>query len=104
MKRVYSSQNTLMAGLIKGLLENGGIDCLIKNQILSSGIGELPLNECWPEVWITDDEDFSRATEIVEHALSEPEDTLPSWHCKCGETIEGQFELCWQCGRERPAG
>jgi hypothetical protein len=102
MKRVYSSQNTMMAGLIKGLLENNGIDCLMKNQILSSGIGELPLNECWPEVWISDDDDFDRAMELVEHALSSPENPPSSWRCKCGEEIEGQFELCWHCGNPRP--
>lgn len=103
MKRVYSSQNSMMAGLVKGLLENEGIGCLMKNQILSSGIGELPVNECWPEVWITDDNDYSRATELIEHTLSVADKSFPSWKCRCGEVVEGQFSACWHCGQEKPS-
>lgn len=92
-----------MAGLVKGLLENDGIDCLMKNQILSSGIGELPLNDCWPEVWIIDNDDYDKAADLVNDFLTTDGQRGTSWKCRCGEMIEGQFDACWKCGRERPA-
>ena len=94
----------MMVGLVKGILENDGIDCLLKNQILSSGIGELPLNECWPEVWITNDGDYDKATEIVNNFLAADSGEEKSWRCRCGEQLEGQFDICWRCGRERSSG
>ena len=104
MRRVYSSQNTMMVGLVKGILDNGGIDCLLKNQILSSGMGELPLNECWPEVWVTHDGDYDKATQIINEFLAGDGRKEISWHCSCGELLEGQFEICWRCGQARPSG
>jgi hypothetical protein len=101
MKRVYSSENSLEVGLIKGMLEQDGIDCLMKNQILSGALGEIPSHECWPEIWITNDADFELAMNIVEAALSPSEDSFNSWLCSSGEKIEGQFSACWKCGKDQ---
>ena len=102
MKRVYSSTDPMMVGHIKNILESEGISCLIKNQILSGGMGELPPLECGPEVWIRLDEDLLQSERIVTAALSDSVVDVKSWQCDCGEEIEGQFSACWQCGNERP--
>ncbi|MCH7695262.1 MAG: DUF2007 domain-containing protein [Proteobacteria bacterium] len=102
MKRVYSSEDSMMAGHIKSILEAEGIPCLLKNQILSSAIGELPPHECWPETWVSNDQDYERATKIVTSVLSPAQHSSSPWHCDCGEEIEGQFTACWQCGHQRP--
>ena len=101
MKKVYSSDNAIMAGHIHSLLEANGIDCHLRNMSLSGGIGELPVNECWPEVWVNDDQDFNVADRLIEATLAKAK-IGHDWNCQCGEFIEGQFELCWSCGRERP--
>ncbi len=103
MKKVYSSENSLEVGLIKGMLEQDGIGCLVKNQILAGAMGELPPLECWPELWITDDRDLPLANKIVEAALTTPAEQATPWHCQCGEEIEGQFSACWSCGEEKSA-
>lgn len=99
MKKVYSSDNIIMAGHIHSLLEANGIDCHLRNMNLSGGIGELPINECWPEVWINNEADYTLAKDLITTTLSKAEQR-ESWKCKCGEVIEGQFEVCWSCGYE----
>lgn len=102
MKKVYSSEHPAMTGHVQSLLENTGIECIIKNQYLSGGMGELPINECWPEVWITDDSNFARAMQIVNSVIHDDDHPDTGWQCRCGEQIESQFSACWNCGAERP--
>ena len=100
MKKIYLAENLVDAGLMKGLLENQGIECLVKNQSLAGALGELPPLECWPEIWIADESDYQRAEQIIHNAQA-PAETAGDWPCECGETIEGQFTSCWNCKRER---
>jgi Putative prokaryotic signal transducing protein len=100
VKKVYSSDNFVMAGHIHSLLEANNIDCHLRNMNLTGGIGELPINECWPEVWVNDDSDVTHARQLIETALSIKTEN-EAWRCNCGEQIEGQFELCWACGEEK---
>jgi hypothetical protein len=102
VKKVYSSEHSIMAGHVKSLLENSGIECIDKNQFLSGGKGELPINECWPEVWVTNDADHDRAMEIVNAIINDNQAPAAAWQCNCGEKIEGQFSACWNCGIDRP--
>lgn len=89
-------------GLVQGILEEDGIACLVKNQNLAGAMGEIPLHECWPELWIINDADLPRAEGLVAAMLVPTGVASPSWQCHCGEIIEGQFTACWNCGRERP--
>ena len=52
--------------LLKGLLEQEGIPCLIKNEYLLSAIGDLPPAECYQELWLLGANDYPRAREIYE--------------------------------------
>lgn len=103
MKKIYSAADTILVGHLHNVLENEGIDCWIKNQILSGAIGELPPTECWPEVWLRNDEDYDRAMKIISPIITPPETDQSPWQCHCGEMLEGQFNVCWQCGEQRPA-
>ena len=99
MKLIYTAYNSMLVTNIRNLLEVAGIECEAKNLLLAGGAGDIPLNEVWPELWV-DDSDFERATLIVKEALAD-KSGLPRWQCpKCGEWVEGQFELCWNCGAE----
>ena len=106
MIRVYSTDNLIQAGYIQGLLEARGIECVMRNTTLSSGMGELPLNECWPEVWILDDRDRELAERIIHEALDadneQGDSNRTTWLCDCGEWMESQFDSCWKCGKLRP--
>jgi hypothetical protein len=52
--------------LLKGLLEEEGIPCLIKNESLLIAIGDLPPAECYQQLWLLDAADYARAKEILD--------------------------------------
>ena len=52
--------------LLKGLLQQEGIPCLIKNEYLSIAIGDLPPAECYQELWLLDADDYPQAKEIID--------------------------------------
>lgn len=103
VRKVYGSYNSLIVGSLKDVLERHGIRCLIRNEHLQGAAGELPPIECWPEIWVLEDETYERAREILQATLGGEADPGPSWTCPgCGESIEGQFSACWSCGAARP--
>ena len=97
MKRVFSSHNVVLVHHSRNLLEAEGIETEVRNQYLSSAMGELPPAECQPELWVLDDGDAARAEAI----LRRPRPAGPDWLCECGETSGAQFTQCWRCGRAR---
>jgi len=91
-----------MIGHLKNVLATFGIRCIARNLDLSSAAGELPPIECWPELWVIDDDKVAKAKSILKKTLAPLESVKKSWLCSgCGETIEGQFSECWNCGRDR---
>lgn len=98
MKRVFSSHNAVLVHHSRNLLEAEGIETEVRNQMLSSAMGELPPAECQAEVWVLQDKDAARAMDI----LRRPPPAGPEWHCaSCGETSAPQFTQCWKCGSLR---
>ena len=97
MKRVFSSFNLQLVHHAKNVLAAEGIRAVVKNEILSSAMGELPPAECQAELWVIDERDAARAESI----LSSSNETRPEWTCGCGETLGGQFTQCWSCGAYR---
>ena len=97
MKLVYTSDDYMQAGQIQSLLESNDIPCFMKNETLTGAIGELPLNECWPEIWIRNDNDENKTLKLIDLFINESKLDI-SWICRCGEKIEGQFTECWKCG------
>jgi hypothetical protein len=104
MKRVYCAKDPLMVGHLRNVLALYGIECVTRKLDLNTGAGELPPVECWPELWILDDERFAQAQAVLTKTLAPVKAVKKSWVCwGCGEQIEGQFSECWKCGREPTA-
>lgn len=102
MKKVYCAKDPLMIGHLKNVLATFGIRCITKNLDLSSAAGELPPIECWPELWVVDDENATEAQSILRKTLAPLKSVKKPWICHhCNEQIEGQFSECWKCGRSR---
>ena len=102
MKRIYSSFNLAAVHNARNLLEAEGIRAVVRNELLSSAMGELPPAECQTELWVVRDSEGARAEAVLRSALSAK--SGPPWACaSCGELCEPQFTQCWRCGRDRPA-
>ena len=97
MKKLTTSESLITINHYKNLLTAEGIPAEIRNEHLGSIVGEMPFVETWPELWVINDLDFDRATQLI--ASVEKEGPTTPWKCrKCGEENEGQFAACWNCG------
>ncbi len=97
MKRVFSSYNLVAVHHARNVLDAAGIRAVVRNQYLSSAMGELPPAECQPQLWVLNDDDAARAEEL----LLRGEAPGQPWSCPCGESLGGQFTQCWKCGSYR---
>jgi hypothetical protein len=99
LKRIYSSHNLAAVHHARNLLETAGIGAVVRNEFLSSAMGDLPPAECQAEVWLLNENDLQAAEAVLKNAFS-TQDAEP-WKCACGEACEGQFTQCWRCGAYR---
>jgi hypothetical protein len=97
VKRVFSSFNLQIVHHAKNVLAAEGIRAVVKNELLSSAMGELPPAECQAELWVENESEAGRAEEIL-HSKKPPG---PDWDCGCGERLGAQFTQCWRCGAYR---
>ena len=82
MLRLTQAPNIAIATLWADLLCATGMAASVQRQYLGAAAGHLP----------------------PARALLEELQNLPQrcWRCACGETVEGGFEQCWQCGTLMP--
>jgi hypothetical protein len=100
LKRVFSSFSLAAAHHAKNLLEAEGIRSVVRNEMLSSAMGELPPAECQVEVWVLREGDSERADLVLKGSFSSKHE--PPWSCpSCQERCDGQFTQCWRCGAYR---
>lgn len=100
MKRLVQAPNAAIATLWADMLRQAGIETSVQRYFTGSIAGEIPPDQALPEVWVLDDDEHARATELL-HQLRH----LPhvNWLCAaCGERVDGPFEQCWNCGAMRP--
>ena len=103
MKKLYTAQSPLVISHLKNLLESGGILCTLKNVYLAGAMGELPPIECWPELWVLDDQRYPEARRVLKRVLAPLRPAAKPWRCrKCRTEVDGQFSECWNCGVGRP--
>lgn len=94
MLRLTQAPNLAIATLWADALCNEGIAASVQRQFLAGVAGELPPDQCLPEVWLMHDEQEARARELLFHLQHVPQ---RRWRCGCGELVEGGFEQCWNC-------
>jgi hypothetical protein len=97
MKRILSGNSLPDTTHFKNLLEQSGISCLIKNRELGGGLGDLPVLDCAPELWVLDGRNADRATALIRDSVRPTTNGTP-WRCtRCGAENEPQFGACWGC-------
>ena len=96
MKRVYRAASLLQVAHARNVLIAAGIDAELRNQYLAGALGDLPMLETWPQLWV-DDALEAAALRALKTAEAAP--TGAPWICaQCGEQLEPQFTTCWRCG------
>ena len=96
MKRVFRSASLIEVAHARNVLLMAGIQSELRNQYLGGALGDLPMLETWPALFVEDD-DEAAASRALARAAHAPSGT--SWTCEqCGESAEPQFTHCWRCG------
>ena len=99
MLRLAQAPNIAIAALWVGALQQAGIAASMQRYYLGAAAGELPPDQCLPEVWLIHDEQEALARTFLRELMNRPQ---RRWLCECGETVEGGFEACWNCERPMP--
>ena len=66
MIRVHTSPNAVEIHNLKNVLESRGIECEIRGEFRRVGVGELPVTECWVELWIINEAEERSARRILD--------------------------------------
>lgn len=101
MKRLIQAPNLALATLWADQLSADGMAARVQRAYASGIAGELPPDQCLPEIWIDDDEQYEQARAALRSWQQRPHLV---WACPaCREIVEGPFEQCWNCGAMRPS-
>lgn len=100
MRRLAQAPNLAIATLWLHALREDGIAASVQREYLGAAAGQLPPDQCLPEIWIDDEAQFALARQLLRALQQRPQ---RQWHCRCGEFVEGGFEQCWRCGAMMPA-
>lgn len=98
MKRLCKASSLPDAHILRGVLEQAGIRVHVFNENAQGGVGQLPVNEAFPELWLDDEADFDRAQSVVKEFEEGPRNTGTTRCSGCGEDNPGNFQVCWSCG------
>lgn len=104
MLRLTRAPSLLLAQHWMNLLAQARVPAALQNTHLQGVMGEIPVDQCAPEIWIEREADRALAMRVIGLAV-EPQPASPTldWFCPgCGEHQEAQFSACWHCGAERP--
>jgi hypothetical protein len=97
IKHIYTHYNIMVLHSVKNILSMHSIESIVKNEHTVPVGPQHGINNIFHELWLLNDEDFDKATAIIESEFENPDPGIP-WYCsKCGEENEGNFEVCWNC-------
>lgn len=54
-----------MVGYYRTMLEEQGVRTLVKNEYAQLAAGEIPFTQVYPELWVSDDSDYTSAVELI---------------------------------------
>lgn len=101
MHKLYSTTDLAFLELLKSKLKDEGIACIIKNAHPPAA-GEITPIIAWPELWVIDDDYYPKAKKIIQADLMQLSEKGENWECPtCGEWLDGQFNVCWNCGTSK---
>ena len=99
--KIFTTDDRVLIYHLKNILLAEGIECYIKNDMMYTLAGEVPVDEVLPELWITNAAQYDVSKKIMDKVLHSDRSAEKSWICaSCGEAHDGQFTSCWKCGAE----
>lgn len=105
MKEIFRERDLTRVGYCQSILEGEGIPTVVRNETLT-GLTEFPIPDFFPALCVVNDEDYSRAIEVLRDRLARDESASSEeiTCASCREPNPGNFEVCWSCGGEVRGG
>ena len=103
----YRASDSIQAAMLVSRLDAEGIPCRTAGGRTRAVFGEVGSDALLTELYVSR-RDMLRARDVVnawfaEHRCADEARTRPPWACPaCGEASDGTFDVCWNCGAERP--
>lgn len=107
LKEVYIAADPADAHVNKLYLADEGIVARISGEQLQSAMGDLPPGEASAPRLLVLEADYERAKELIAraeslHRYSSDLPELTAWTCPgCSESVDGTFDICWNCQYDR---
>ena len=91
-----------LTSVIQGALQAGDPSITFTPKLFAA-LGEIPFAECFPELWVIDEETYPRARLLLDGWLHQGAGVGDApWTCSnCGETVAAHFGVCWNCFQSR---
>ena len=106
---VYSVGDLGQAYFLRDLLADHGIEARVVGDRITTGLGFPPVGESAPCIWVHRRDELPARQFLAEweknNAKPHPDEDAPrpAWKCPaCGELVEQDFEICWNCQTSRP--
>jgi len=97
MKLIYKHDNIAILHSAKNVLALNDIETFVKDEHGSTMSARFGISNMFHELWLTHDQDFEKASTIIENEIENPEPKA-SWVCvECNEENDGSFDACWNC-------
>lgn len=98
---IYLAADPVEAEIVRAYLAGFDIATRVEGSALWGAVGELPGGQ-WPRLMLERAQDEGRARQLLHQYRNNAGKV--HWPCDgCGESVPGEFELCWNCGHERRA-
>lgn len=65
MRKVYEDQDMTMLGYYQSLLDEAGIETMVKNEYAQQAAGEVPFTQVYPELWVMEDASYDKAVKLI---------------------------------------
>ncbi len=96
MRRLAQTPNIAIAQLWCDMLSDQGFETTVQRYFISSIAGDVPPDQCAPELWLIDASQYDAALLALRQIQYTPQ---RRWVCAgCAELVEGGFTQCWNCG------
>jgi hypothetical protein len=102
MRHIFTHDNIMVLNSAKNILALNGIESFVKNEHTVPIGANHGINNTFLELWILDDQEYDKASAIIENEIENP---VPgdSWICDtCSEENDSSFEVCWKCQGAAP--
>ncbi len=72
MMKLMRAPNLMIGQHWINVLETVGIRCELHNRYLNGALGDIPADQCAPELWLMDERDEALARKLIDAASSGP--------------------------------